>query len=658
MEELQALKRKIVDNSNSNTTATTATATGTTTTTTAMERHMIFVCPECGQTSDTQNEWRQHLNLVHDYARKKAKDFDFKEVDRKYHECQICLKRLAHGHHSPVLLQYHRFSHLTYGGPFKCRYCAGAYYKKRALSVHLFRCHSQLMNKLDNEYKMEKMKQAIALRHPRFNREFFMRFICPQCGKLFQRFHEWKEHIDKAHLSTSENLCMHRIIGTRDYYCDQCSDTLKGGPTWEHLRRHHFSHLPYSTYFQCAFCITQKSYKLDLFLHFIKYHRSDYMKNKKYICAPDEWAGPAKDLTLKQIQLYTQDDILLSNVQKGRKDITNIMEQLGKESNTQSVAPACIQKDNSSDILQKALRDSCIDLEEEQDVCNNQATIPFNNGQISQETLANAIYHTVAQTSETMNPLNYADLNDYELDEICNEMFEEIEDFPQNENATNVMMKLDNTIITTTTSNSNSQSNKSNKNLDFQKIEMQKYINYLCPECLMEFEDQPTWRSHVFEEHNLTAAVKAKFRPLNSQKSAYLCLSCYQVQRTSKHVELQRHYFQHMPHQGYLKCTLCKKTKSSKPKMIQHLEFMHRIELSKSSADTLNAEPKQCLECDMMFESGLQKHLRECPARLMPLSVTQYDNIAKNMKLLEHLQKASQRIDKMLLEVGIDGSKL
>lgn len=561
----------------------------------AMERHMIFVCPECGQTTDSQHEWRLHLNNIHDYHNKSATDFGFRIIDNKYHECKICLKRLTHGLQSLTLLQNHRFSHLSYGGPFKCRYCAGTYVKKRTLSVHLFRCHSQLMNKLDNEYKMEKMRQAITLRHPRFNREFFMRFICPHCGKLFQRFAEWLEHIDNDHLGTSENLNMHRIIHSRDYFCDDCSATLKNGPTRDQLRRHRFSHLPYSSYFQCAFCITQKSYKTDLFLHFIRYHRAEFLKNKKYISAPSEWAGPAKAMTLRQIQIYMADE---------RPEV------IERKRQTQAASvkrPALPPSSRVEDILQKALAESCIDLQQEQEEAEQE------------DALANI----------------EVELSDSDLEAICLEMFEEI---PEENEEPLKRFRSDQTL------------------LDLQKREMQKYINYLCPECLKEFDNQPDWRSHVFDDHNLATAIKTKFQAMNDLKTSYLCLSCYQLQKTSKHIDLQRHYFQHMPHQSYLKCNLCKKTKSSKSRMLQHLDFVHRIKMSHLMPPT-PAHRAQCLECDSAFEGPLPDHLKHCTAHLKPLSIAQYDNIAKNTRLLDHLKKASQRLDKMLLELGIDASQ-
>ncbi|XP_073833153.1 uncharacterized protein [Musca autumnalis] len=577
----------------------------------SMERHMIFVCPECGQTMDSQSEWRHHLNTIHAYNSKTATDFGFRIIDNKYHECQVCMKRLAHGLHSLALLQNHRFSHLNYGGPFKCRYCAGMYVKKRALSVHLFRCHGQLMTKLDNEYKMEKMRQAITLRHPRFNREFFMRFICPQCGKLFQRFAEWQEHIDNDHLGTSETLNMHRIIHSRDYFCNDCSATLKNGPTRDQLRRHRFSHLPYSSYFQCAFCITQKAFKTDLFLHFIRYHRAEFLKNKKYICAPNEWAGPAKPMTLRQIQIYMADE---------REVIQRrIHSKVPREvKNAEKAFSTTIQPTRVNDILQKALTESCIDLEKEQ---------AEEEGELRLE----------QQQEEKQHIIKYGDLNDNDLEAICLEMFEEEQ--PEENDIPEKRCKLD-TI------------------LELQKQEMQKYINYLCPECLKEFDNQPEWRLHVFEDHSLANAIKTKFHPLNDQKTSFLCLSCYQVQKTAKHVDLQRHYFQHMPHQGYLKCNLCKKTKSSKSRMLQHLDFVHRIQMpTMPGGGMVQIIQRQCLECDIRFEGPLPEHLKHCTAHLRPLSVAQYDNIAKNTKLLEHLKKASQRLDKMLLELGIDSNQ-
>ncbi|XP_061393672.1 zinc finger protein 184-like [Musca vetustissima] len=571
-----------------------------------MERHMIFVCPECGQTTDSQHEWRQHLNTVHDYNNKTATDFGFRIIDNKYHECQICLKRLTHGLHSLVVLQNHRFSHLSYGGPFKCRYCAGTYVKKRALSVHLFRCHSQRMNKLDNEYKMEKMRQAITLRHPRFNREFFMRFICPQCGKLFQRFNEWLEHIDMDHVGTSEALNMHRIIHTRDYYCSDCSLTLKNGPTKDQLRRHRFSHLPYSAYFQCAFCVTQKSFKTDLFLHFIRYHRGEFLKNKKYICPPNEWAGPARAMTLRQIQIFMADErpeVIERKIHsKVPKPDVNDLQRSSSFCTT--IAPTRV-----NDILQKALAESCIDLEQEQEEAESEIAI--------------------------VN--NYEEFDDNDLEAICLEMFEEL---PEENECPEKRFKID--------------ENDSNNNTiaELQRREMQKYINYLCPECLKEFDNQPDWRNHVFDDHNLANAIKTKFHPLNAPRtSSYLCLSCYQVQKTTKHVDLQRHYFQHMPHQSYLKCNLCQKTKSSKSRMLQHLDFIHRIKMPFATTKV------QCLECDIIFEGSLREHLKQCTAHLKPLSIAQYDNIAKNTKILEHLKKASQRLDKTLLELGIDPSQ-
>lgn len=251
------------------------------------------------------------------------------------------------------------------------------------------------------------------------------------------------------------------------------------------------------------------------------------------------------------------------------------------------------------------------------------------------------------------------EFDDEELEELCKEMFEEVEDqYIKNNSAQEMFVKP----------------NRKRLKLDLSALEMglklnetqqkdmQKYINYLCPECGSEFVNQSVWRTHVFQQHNLANAVETKFRAFNTQKTAYLCLVCYQVQRTSKHSELRRHHFQHMPYQAYLKCTICTKTKSSKPKMLQHLQYAHLKDLQKNSPHangTMRTLAKnfRCLDCDKMYAhlTRYETHCRQCPRRLQPFAVGQYD-IEKNMKLLEHLQNANRRITKLLEDEGIDSN--
>ncbi|KAI8129600.1 hypothetical protein FF38_10098 [Lucilia cuprina] len=585
-----------------------------------LEEHMRFICPECGKENNTQQEWRKHLNIQHSYATKTVEDFDFKEIDDKYHECQICMKWVANAHQAIALLQYHRFLHLPYARTYRCKHCPGSFTRKKALCEHLFRFHNGLIAKLDNERKLQELKRTNDEQSPQHNSEFYMKFVCPLCGKTFNRFNIWQQHIDAAHSGTSVDLRLFRIQSTKNYYCAQCCQTLYDAPSKAQLQRHSFTHLPHPLYFQCVYCKIGKSYKSEVLLHVIKSHAEEYEKYKEYIRKPVEWGGQASKDVIKELDLI-----------------------LGTQ-------PA-----KQTDILQKAIQDSFINLEEEIDkdlkyqheVALDQSLKELDDI-LNSEIDPNLQLRTNASVSEN-------EIDEEELEVICNEMFEEIIEQPINPVTESLTkpnrkrLKLDLT----------APENGLKLNDSLQK-EMQKYINYLCPECGNEFESQSVWRSHVFEQHNLANAVDTKFRAFNAQKTAYICLVCYQIQRTAKHSELRRHHFQHMPYQAYLKCTICTKTKSSKPKMLQHLQFSHLKDIQKTTnamATSTKTMVKnlRCLDCDKLYahQTRFETHCRQCPQRLQPLAVGQYD-IEKNMKLLEHLQNASRRIGKLLEEEGID----
>ncbi|XP_073833164.1 uncharacterized protein [Musca autumnalis] len=560
----------------------------------SLEKHMLFLCPECGKQSSTQAEWRRHINNVHGYANKTFKDFNFKEIDNNHHECQVCLKWIPNGHQTPAVLQYHRFNHLPFPKIYRCRHCRGSFFRKRSLIDHLFRTHSNLVNKGGGGADVPTrggVDTKNALRDPSVNKEFYIRFLCPLCGKLFERFHIWLLHLDSAHPSTSVDLKMNRITGTNNYYCSTCSFTLKDGPTRSQLQRHHFTHLPYPSYFQCAFCYSRKEYKTELLLHFIKYHPKEFLKYKKQIVLPDEWGGCAEQKIVQEIQHLLGETIKL--------------------------------KRPKTDLLQKALLD--INLEEESNP-EAAAMVKFNHEHALDQSLNGLMPkgRTLARTTT----VKFSDISEQDLETICQEMFEELP-------ADNVGGRLltEGFVLTK---------------------QMQKYIHYLCPECGNEFDDQTTWRSHVYEQHNLINAVQSKFRPINSLKTLYICLVCNQILRTSKHADLRRHHFQHMPYQSYLKCIICSKTKSSKPKMVQHMDYVHLMHAHRESNTAQTKQmPKKfcCLQCDKTYATlpRYRTHIRLCPKNLSPLPKIQF-SIAENNRLLEHLKKASVRLDNMLKE--------
>ncbi|XP_020818614.1 uncharacterized protein LOC110191939 [Drosophila serrata] len=124
-----------------------------------LEAHMVYICPECGKAFRTQAEWRQHLNTKHDYLKKTYSDFNFIQIDERFHECQLCFKWVENAHNTIALLQYHYFMHLEHSETYRCVHCRMAYTRRRALNVHLMDTHMREIEKYENKLRQMKRQQ-------------------------------------------------------------------------------------------------------------------------------------------------------------------------------------------------------------------------------------------------------------------------------------------------------------------------------------------------------------------------------------------------------------------------------------------------------------------------------------------------------------------
>ncbi|XP_017046638.1 uncharacterized protein LOC108091790 [Drosophila ficusphila] len=124
-----------------------------------LEAHMVYICPECGKAFRTQAEWRQHLNTRHDYLKKTYTDFNFIQIDERFHECQLCFKWVENAHKTIALLQYHYFMHLEHSETYRCVHCRMAYTRRRALNVHLLETHMREIEKYENKLRQMKRQQ-------------------------------------------------------------------------------------------------------------------------------------------------------------------------------------------------------------------------------------------------------------------------------------------------------------------------------------------------------------------------------------------------------------------------------------------------------------------------------------------------------------------
>ncbi|XP_039492128.1 uncharacterized protein LOC120452116 [Drosophila santomea] len=125
-----------------------------------LEAHMVYICPECGKAFRTQAEWRQHLNTKHDYLKKTYSDFNFIQIDERFHECQLCFKWVENAHKTIALLQYHYFMHLEHSETYRCVHCRMAYTRRRALNVHLLDTHMREIEKYENKLRQMKRQQT------------------------------------------------------------------------------------------------------------------------------------------------------------------------------------------------------------------------------------------------------------------------------------------------------------------------------------------------------------------------------------------------------------------------------------------------------------------------------------------------------------------
>ncbi|XP_017100719.2 zinc finger protein 236 [Drosophila bipectinata] len=124
-----------------------------------LEAHMVYICPECGKAFRTQVEWRQHLNTKHEYLKKTYSDFNFIQIDERFHECQLCFKWVENAHKTIALLQYHYFMHLEHSETYRCVHCRMAYTRRRALNTHLLETHLREIEKYETKLRQMKRQQ-------------------------------------------------------------------------------------------------------------------------------------------------------------------------------------------------------------------------------------------------------------------------------------------------------------------------------------------------------------------------------------------------------------------------------------------------------------------------------------------------------------------
>lgn len=100
------------------------------------ELGVVYICPACGAEYRQQDLWKRHMNQMHQYNTRKG--LNFVAMDKLYHRCLECNKRIAM--HSRENLLKHKFTHLPFRCT-KCYICKREYKYRQDLMVHLRMVH-------------------------------------------------------------------------------------------------------------------------------------------------------------------------------------------------------------------------------------------------------------------------------------------------------------------------------------------------------------------------------------------------------------------------------------------------------------------------------------------------------------------------------------
>lgn len=558
-----------------------------------LEDHMRFICPECGVELESQIVWRKHLISTHDYNKKTVEVFNFKKINERYHECNECHKWVGNGSQSITALQYHRISHLPFNLTFKCRYCVKAFARKRALYDHLLSDHQKFLYAGQNKKVGAGWTQVPAA------------VTVPTLA---------------VHSSMSASVTK---VPPSMSNVGNLEDTILHGI--EKIRKDPGD-------------LIQKAL-LDSLIDLENENLTEFTKSNSDI---NEYA---LNQSLNDLEAILKGDLMNS----GNDCITverYVQPTVVEQYSTETINTNILEVSDLSDVEDNELEQICADIFEEISEPIIQDANAENNVQVDQE--INSTGSKSETTAEAEFVENEKDLTDTEEPD---EKIISIEINTVNEKERDEMFtspKRKRLKIEIDSSNSEEISAK-------MKLLLETYILYLCPECGREFKTQSAWKDHVFRVHDLNNTIHAKFRAIVDH-TEYKCLDCGEVLRTTKIHDLQRHRFTHMPFQSYLKCTFCNKTKSSKPKILQHLQSCHAPCVQKIEPihqTTINS--LKCPKCYKTFQSKLrlQGHCSSCIGKAPTVFKTSTKNcndssISSNLNLIAHLKKMRARMRSLL----------
>ncbi|XP_070136925.1 zinc finger protein 845 [Drosophila bipectinata] len=299
------------------------------------ELGVVYICPACGAEFRQQDHWKRHMNQMHRYNT--LRGLNFLPVDKLYHRCQECHKRIAM--HSRENLLKHKFTHLPYRCT-KCYICKREYKYRQDLMVHLRLVHCEevvammrggynaagrktrvresrteqlqreealredgeldrievrnevLEPDADESSVLEHSKQSLVAEEvPPASRkkrpeeegdelilaaelcEDYIHFMCPDCGYECDNLRQWRQHIEFVHDFVSRRGLNFRSSDMQ-MQCLECKKIVSPN-TIKVLRAHKFSHLSHPEWMHCKLCYKGFSDHDAMVKHLLKEHHLD-----------------------------------------------------------------------------------------------------------------------------------------------------------------------------------------------------------------------------------------------------------------------------------------------------------------------------------------------------------------------------------------------
>ncbi|XP_065358797.1 zinc finger protein 423 [Calliphora vicina] len=553
----------------------------------SLEEYVLFTCPQCGTECETQAQWRQHIEYVHEFGTRRG--LNFRELLNQQAQCMGCNVILSNS--SIRSLQVHKFSHLPYKQWMSCKLCFTSFNSNRDIIKHLAAKHhlvsennataSAAQNNEDDSqeafgfgsgggggggddyddggsYGASDSKNLTSDKDLYTTRleerdvfEQHITYICPACGKEYNDKKVWRKHIVEVHkLGELENLNFENI-NDRQLKCRECDKIITNAYGIQNAQQHRMTHMQYKSFAKCRLCRKTYTDRKGLIKHLRNSHklgaRGGFGQITPVPAAANFGGGGGGGATFKPF------------VKKPYKIAHYPPKEIVRLSNYTYEIVHLIEDDDDDDD---------VTVVGGYDFAKGDAHLYKNN---------NSPYNAPPKRSNNMEQITRHKCVD------CGSIFPTPQSLQHHIRKEHEFVDYQNSPSNQATQNEEKSNDTDDllvpsRDVDVQPdehITMECNFIYLCPQCGVEFRSQIQWRRHINIEHNFDKRDSLGFRPLD--KFRYQCKQCKDTVTSSKLKGLQDHKFRHCPYKLYLKCLLCGQSYNHKPNMIAHLRQRHNI---------------------------------------------------------------------------------